>query len=129
MLVAAMMAPCGYGVPTTAYPDHRAVPPRPPTWQPGPTCSSDQPAIAVYAKARPGYLRGQWTEILPKLESGALAPPVGGSYAVDDVRDALEAIDRRQALGKLVLRPGVSRSACRRSTVLRSLRVVPIRLG
>ncbi|SDX76000.1 NADPH2:quinone reductase [Saccharopolyspora shandongensis] len=56
------------------------------------------------AKARPGYPRGQWTEILPRLESGALAPPIGGTYAVDDVRDALEAIDRRQALGKLVLR-------------------------
>lgn len=58
----------------------------------------------AYVKARPGYLHGQWTEILPKLESGALAPPIGGTYAVDDVRDALEAIDRRQALGKLVLR-------------------------
>ncbi|MEV0084831.1 NADPH:quinone oxidoreductase family protein [Saccharopolyspora sp. NPDC050642] len=58
----------------------------------------------AYAKTRPGYLRGQWTEILPKLESGALAPPIGGSYAVDDVRDALEAIESRRALGKLVLR-------------------------
>jgi NADPH2:quinone reductase len=58
----------------------------------------------AYAMTRPGYLRGQWAEILPKLHSGAIVPPIGGSYAVEDVREALEAIDQRRALGKLVLR-------------------------
>lgn len=58
----------------------------------------------AYAKARPGYLLGQWTEILPKLESGAITPPIGGSYPVGEVRGALEAIEARRAMGKLVLR-------------------------
>ncbi|MGW1682365.1 NADPH:quinone oxidoreductase family protein [Saccharopolyspora sp. NPDC002376] len=58
----------------------------------------------AYAKARPGYLLDQWAELLPKLESGAITPPIGGSYAVGEVREALEAIERRQAMGKLVLR-------------------------
>ncbi|WP_033289817.1 NADPH:quinone oxidoreductase family protein [Amycolatopsis jejuensis] len=58
----------------------------------------------AYALGRPGYLQGQWEDFLPKLSAGAIVPPLGGSYALAEVRDALEAIDNRKAMGKLVLR-------------------------
>ncbi|WP_020658783.1 NADPH:quinone oxidoreductase family protein [Amycolatopsis benzoatilytica] len=60
----------------------------------------------AYAMGRPGYLLGQWEELLPKLAEGAIVPPVSGSYPLADVRDALSAIDNRTAVGKLVLRVG-----------------------
>ncbi|SEP37683.1 NADPH:quinone oxidoreductase family protein [Amycolatopsis saalfeldensis] len=58
----------------------------------------------AYANARPGYLRAQWAELLPKLETGALRPHLGGTYTLGDVQTALAAIDNRSAVGKLVLR-------------------------
>lgn len=58
----------------------------------------------AYAMTRPGYLLGQWAELAPKLESGAVTPPIGRSYRLDEVREALTAIDERRALGKLILR-------------------------
>lgn len=57
----------------------------------------------AYALPRPGYLQGQWAELLPKLAAGAIVPPLGGSYPLADVRQALEAIENRKALGKLIL--------------------------
>lgn len=58
----------------------------------------------AYAVPRSGYLLGQWDELAPKLESGAITPFVGENYGMEQVTDALLAIDRRQAMGKLVLR-------------------------
>ncbi|HEY3477755.1 MAG TPA: zinc-binding dehydrogenase, partial [Streptomyces sp.] len=57
----------------------------------------------AYALPRPGYLQGQWAELLPKLAEGAIVPPLGGSYPLADVQQALEAIENRKALGKLIL--------------------------
>ncbi|MGV9296151.1 NADPH:quinone oxidoreductase family protein [Amycolatopsis sp. NPDC003676] len=57
----------------------------------------------AYALPRPGYLQGQWAELLPKLAAGAIVPPLGGSYPLAEVREALEAIENRKAMGKLVL--------------------------
>ncbi|MFE3175453.1 NADPH:quinone oxidoreductase family protein [Amycolatopsis sp. NPDC059090] len=57
----------------------------------------------AYALGRPGYLQGQWTELLPKLAAGAIVPPLGGSYPLAEVREALEAIENRKAMGKLIL--------------------------
>lgn len=51
----------------------------------------------------PTYLRTQWDAILPLLESGALAPPIGARHPLDDVAAALGEIDERRAHGKVTL--------------------------
>jgi NADPH2:quinone reductase len=51
----------------------------------------------------PGFLREQWDAILPLLESGLLAPPIGTRHPLDDVVGALTEIDERRARGKVTL--------------------------
>ncbi|GGN01508.1 NADPH:quinone oxidoreductase [Terrabacter tumescens] len=51
----------------------------------------------------PSYLRTQWESILPLLESGALAPPIGSRHPLDDIAAALTEIDERRAQGKVTL--------------------------
>jgi NADPH:quinone reductase len=52
---------------------------------------------------RPGYLREQWAEVRPLVESGAIDPPLGSSHALEDAAAALREIDERRATGKVVL--------------------------
>ncbi|MBW9204442.1 NADPH:quinone oxidoreductase family protein [Mumia sp. zg.B17] len=59
----------------------------------------------AYVMKRPGYVAAQWQELVPHLESGALAPPIGGRFSLEDAARALEMIDAREALGKVVLVP------------------------
>jgi NADPH2:quinone reductase len=57
----------------------------------------------AYAMGRPGFMREQWQELLPMMEAGAVNPPVGRTYPVEDVRTALTDLSERRATGKLVL--------------------------
>ncbi len=59
----------------------------------------------AYVLKRPGYVRQEWDAILPHLESGALDPPVGSSFALESASDALLMLDERRATGKVVLAP------------------------
>jgi NADPH2:quinone reductase len=49
------------------------------------------------------YLRTQWEAVLPLVESGQLAPPVGTRHLLEDVAAALTEIDERRAQGKVTL--------------------------
>ena len=60
-------------------------------------------AWGAYAMQDPGYVGRQWAELLPHIESGALSPPVGATYELDDVVTALQDLDQRRATGKIVL--------------------------
>ncbi|GAA4399428.1 NADPH:quinone oxidoreductase family protein [Fodinibacter luteus] len=53
----------------------------------------------------PAYLRRQWDDLLPLLESGAVDPVVGEVRDLDDVVAALAAVDERRATGKILLTP------------------------
>ncbi|MEO6791427.1 MAG: NADPH:quinone oxidoreductase family protein [Ornithinibacter sp.] len=57
--------------------------------------------------AGPGtaYLRSQWEELVPLLESGAISPVIGEVRPLDDVVSALTAVDDRRATGKIILTP------------------------
>jgi NADPH2:quinone reductase len=57
----------------------------------------------AYAMVRPGYMRGQWDALLPMVESGVVAPPVGTTYPVEEVARALTDLEDRAVLGKTVL--------------------------
>jgi NADPH2:quinone reductase len=57
----------------------------------------------AYAMGRPGFMRQQWQELLPMMETGAVNPPVGRTYPAEEVRTALTDLSERRATGKLVL--------------------------
>ncbi|MCG8149541.1 zinc-binding dehydrogenase, partial [Pimelobacter simplex] len=57
----------------------------------------------AYAFVRPGYLQEQWTQLVPMIESGAVKPPVGKVYPLEEFGQALLDMDARAALGKLVV--------------------------
>ena len=57
----------------------------------------------AYTMVRPGYLRRQWEELVPMMESGTVNPPIGSTYPFEDVRLALTDMAERRTLGKSVL--------------------------
>jgi NADPH2:quinone reductase len=57
----------------------------------------------AYVLPKPGHVAWEWNQMLPHLESGALSPVVGASLPLENVVEALELIDTRQARGKIVL--------------------------
>ncbi len=52
----------------------------------------------------PGFVGQQWRELMPLMESGAIDPPIGQVYSLDDVASALLAMDERRATGRLLVR-------------------------
>ena len=50
------------------------------------------------------YIRSQWDDLLPLLERGVLAPPIGSTHELADAAAALVEIDERRALGKVTVR-------------------------
>ena len=57
----------------------------------------------AYAMVRPGYMRAQWDRLVPLMRSGVIAPPIGATYPMEQVADALVAMDERRTLGKSVV--------------------------
>ncbi len=57
----------------------------------------------AFALATPGYLKEQWSRLLPHLESGALNPPLAPALPLTDAAEALASIEGRRAVGKVVL--------------------------
>ena len=51
----------------------------------------------------PGFIAQQWAQVQPLLASGALVPPQPQVFALDDAAAAIGALERREALGKVVL--------------------------
>ena len=58
----------------------------------------------AYAMMRPTYMHEQWESLLPMIESGVVAPPIGATYGLDDFARALQDMDERRTLGKTVVR-------------------------
>lgn len=57
----------------------------------------------AYAMARPGYMRWQWEQLLPMMESGVIDPPIGATYDVSEFGRALTDLEGRRTLGKSVV--------------------------
>jgi NADPH2:quinone reductase len=57
----------------------------------------------AYAMARPGFMRRQWDELVPMMEAGVVAPPIGTAYPLEDVARALTDMAERRTTGKSVL--------------------------
>jgi NADPH2:quinone reductase len=58
----------------------------------------------AYAMARPGYMRQQWEQLVPMMESGVIDPPIGATYEIADFGRALQDMEERRTLGKSVVR-------------------------
>ncbi len=52
----------------------------------------------------PGYLRWQWAELTPLMESGAIDPVIGRPFALDEVAAAFHELEERRAVGKVLVR-------------------------
>ncbi len=57
----------------------------------------------AYAMVRPGFMAEQWAALEPMMASGTVLPPIGATYALEDMSQALLDLQERRALGKLVL--------------------------
>ncbi|PRY57013.1 NADPH2:quinone reductase [Knoellia remsis] len=57
------------------------------------------------ARSRPEFVRSQWDDLVPLLESGAIDPVIGEVRSLDEVGVALRDIDERRATGKVLLTP------------------------
>jgi NADPH2:quinone reductase len=64
-------------------------------------------AVGVFwgeaVKRDPGANRANMRQVLDWIAQGKLAPRIHGTYPLADVREALGVIDRREAVGKVVL--------------------------
>ena len=58
----------------------------------------------AFAMMRPGYMVEQWSRIVPMIEAGAVRPPIGATYDLEDFGQALADMDARRTLGKSVVR-------------------------
>jgi NADPH:quinone reductase len=57
----------------------------------------------AYALGRPGFVAGQWAELLPHVRSGALDPLISATFPLERAAEALAVIDERRVTGKVVL--------------------------
>ncbi len=57
----------------------------------------------AYAMLRRGYMRHQWEELLPMMESGVIDPPIGRVYPLEEFGQALQEMEDRKTLGKSVV--------------------------
>ncbi|MFW6773358.1 NADPH:quinone oxidoreductase family protein [Nocardioides sp. CPCC 205120] len=58
----------------------------------------------AFVMFHPAYVAEQWADLLPHLRSGALKPPVGATYPLEETAQALRDLDERRATGKVVVR-------------------------
>jgi NADPH2:quinone reductase len=57
-----------------------------------------------FAMTKPTYMREQWDQLVPMIESGVVAPPIGATYDLADFGRALQDMAERRTLGKSVAR-------------------------
>lgn len=57
----------------------------------------------AYAMVRPGFMRRQWEALVPMIEAGVVAPPIGATYPLEQVGQALQEMQDRATLGKSVI--------------------------
>jgi NADPH2:quinone reductase len=57
----------------------------------------------AFTMTKPDYMQEQWQTLLPMLGSGAVRPPIGTTYNLDDFGRALTEMAERRTLGKTVV--------------------------
>jgi NADPH:quinone reductase len=52
----------------------------------------------------PDYVGRQWRDLMPLVQSGAIDPPIGSVFGLDETAAAIRAMDERRAVGKVLVR-------------------------
>ncbi|WP_040813399.1 NADPH:quinone oxidoreductase family protein [Nocardia concava] len=60
-------------------------------------------AWGEWVMSHPGYLKEQWAEVEPLLANGKIAPPEPVIYTLAHTAEAVSALDKRTATGKVVV--------------------------
>ncbi|WP_433591930.1 NADPH:quinone oxidoreductase family protein [Nocardia sp. CA-145437] len=60
-------------------------------------------AWGEWVMTHPGYLREQWEEVAPLLANGKITPPEPQIYTLAHTAEAVSALDKRTATGKVVV--------------------------
>ncbi|MFE4458196.1 NADPH:quinone oxidoreductase family protein [Nocardia tengchongensis] len=60
-------------------------------------------AWGEWVMTHPGYLREQWAEVAPLLANGKISPPEPVLYSLAHTAEAVSALDKRTATGKVVV--------------------------
>ena len=58
-----------------------------------------------WAWGNPGFMHGQWAELLDDIATGRLAPPISATYPLAQATDAVGELAERRVTGKVVVRP------------------------
>jgi NADPH:quinone reductase len=61
-------------------------------------------ASAEFWRSEPGYAGRQWRDLVPLMRSGAIAPPIGAVFSLNQTAAAIREIDQRRAAGRLLIR-------------------------
>jgi NADPH:quinone reductase len=61
-------------------------------------------ASAEFWRTEPGYAGRQWRELVPLMQSGAIGPPIGSVFDLDQAAAAVQAMDQRRAAGRVLIR-------------------------
>jgi len=61
-------------------------------------------AAKEFWTADPEYPRAQWRDLLPLMTAGAIDPPVGRVFGLEDVVAAIRELDERKAVGRVLVR-------------------------
>ena len=63
-----------------------------------------RPSGAGQTLSQVGHLVVCDVHLVPLMESGAIDPPIGSVFALDDAAAAIRAMDERRAVGRLLVR-------------------------
>ncbi len=61
-------------------------------------------ASAEFWADDPGYPGRQWRDLMPLVRSGAIDPPIGATFPLDEAAAAIRELDERRATGKVIVR-------------------------
>jgi NADPH2:quinone reductase len=61
-------------------------------------------ASMEFWRTEPGHVGQQWRDLVPLMQSGAIDPPIGSVFDLDEIAAALQEIDQRRAAGRVVVR-------------------------
>jgi NADPH2:quinone reductase len=61
-------------------------------------------ASAEFWSDEPDYPGRQWHDLVPLIESGAIDPPIGPLFTLEDAAAAIRELDERRAAGRVLIR-------------------------
>jgi NADPH2:quinone reductase len=64
---------------------------------------------AEFWRTEPGYVGQQWRDLVPLMQSGAIDPPIGSVFPLDQTAAAIREMDQRRAAGRVLIRIGSGR--------------------